>query len=74
MPIIDLDVPAVSDQGLDGPQITDPETQALAVLDEAAEATEILARGRRLSSSSRLGTAEGQGDLLTPGESQPWDY
>ena len=74
MPITDLDVPARTDQGLDIPHLTDPETaQTVSVLDQATTAPEVLAGGRRHSSSGRLGTADQQDDLLTPGQAQPWD-
>jgi hypothetical protein len=75
MPITVVDVPAPTDQGLDVPQLTDPEAAwALSVLDEATKATEVVARTRRDSSHADLGTAGRQDNLLTPGQAQPWDY
>ncbi len=75
MPIAVVDVPASTDQGLDVSQLTDPETvQALSVLDEATKATEVVARNQRDSGHVDLGTADPRGDLLTPGQAQPWDY
>jgi hypothetical protein len=75
MPITDLDVPARTDQGRDIPHLTDRETaRTVSVFDDAVEAAEVLARGRRGSSFSRLDSADEQADLLTPGEAQPWDY
>lgn len=75
MPIAVVDVPASTDQGLDVPQLTDPETvQAPSVLDEATKATEVVARNRRDSGDADLGTADRRDDLLTPGQAQPWDY
>jgi hypothetical protein len=75
MPTTVLDVPTVTDQGLDVPHLTDPDTtQALSVLDQAAQATEVLAHGRHDSSLARLGTSDRRDDLLAPGARQPWDY
>lgn len=75
MPIADLYFPAETEPGLNIPHVTGPDiAQMVSVLAEAAKATEVLARSRYSSRYGRLGTADRQDDLLTPGEAQPWDY
>jgi hypothetical protein len=75
MPITAVHVPTMTDQGLDVPQLTDPDTtEAGSVLDQADQAAEVLVHARHDSNLGRLGTSDRQDDLLAPGPRQPWDY